>query len=170
MPKYKKYFKRANLLVLLNEHEADIVIGCESHLDETFNSSVILPSTYSTFRKDRTLRGVFIGVKNHLTAVVENFTTDSDAKFIWVKLLTQESHPVFICSFYRPPNCEVEPLLSLSESLKAIAEEEANYPIVILGGDNNLPHTSWDNGCGQFNSGPTYGLITLCWIWSMIFT
>ena len=97
-------------------------------------------------------------MKNHLTAVVENFTTDSDAKFIWVN----------ICSFYRPPNCEVEPLLSLSESLKATAEKEANYPIVILGGDNNLPHTSWDNGCGQ--SGPTYGLITLCWIWSMIFT
>jgi len=74
----------------------------------------------------------------------QKFPIDSDAKFIWVKLQTQESHPVFVCSFYRPPNCEVEPLLSLSESLK-----EANHLAVILGGDFNLPHISWDNGYGQ---------------------
>ena len=71
-----------------------------------------------------------------------------------MKLLTQESHPVF-----RPPNREVEPLLSLSKSLKAIAEKEANHPVVILGGDFNLPHISWENGCGQVNSSPNYGLL-----------
>ena len=133
---------------------------CESHLDETFNSSEILPSTYNIFRRDRTLGGggVFIGVKNHLTAMVENLSINSDAEFIWVKLLTQESQPVFICSFYRPPNCEMEPLLSLNGSLKVIAEKEANYPVIILGGDFNLPHISWDNGCGQVNPSPAYGL------------
>lgn len=148
-------------MVLVNEHKADIVIGCESHLDETFNSSEILPPTFNIFRRDRTLGGggVFIGVKNHLTAVVENFPTDSDAEFIWVKLLTQDSHPVFICSFYRPPNCEVEPLLSLSKSLKVITEKEASNPVIILGGDFNLPHISWENGCGQVNSSPAYGLL-----------
>ena len=41
----------------------------------------------------------------------------------------------------------MEPLLSLNESLKVIAEKEANYPVIILGGDFNLPHISWDNGC-----------------------
>ena len=78
--------KRANLLVLLNEHKADIVIGCESHLDETFNSSEILPSAYNIFRRDRTLGGggVFIGVKNHLTATVESLSINSDAEFIWM--------------------------------------------------------------------------------------
>ena len=147
-------------MVLLNEHKTDIVIGCESHLDETFNSSEILPSAYNIFRRDKTLGGggVFIGVKNHLTAMVENLPINSDAEFIWVKLLTQESQPVFICSFYRPPICEMEPLLSLNAALKVIAEKEANYPVIILGGDFNLPHISWDNGCGQVNPSPAYGL------------
>ena len=67
--------------------------------------------------------------------MVENLPINSDAEFIWVKLLTQESQPVFICSFYRPPICEMEPLLSLNESLMVIAEKEANYPVIILGGD-----------------------------------
>jgi len=147
-------------LVLLNEHKADIVMGSESHLDETINSSEILPPTYNIFRKDRTLGGggVFIGIKNHLTAVVENLSSDCDAEFIWVKLLTQESHPVYICSFYRPPNCDMDPLLSLNESLKAIADKESNSPVIILGGDFNLPHILWDNGCGQVESNPAYGL------------
>jgi len=78
----------------------------------------------------KAIKGIFKLVLS--TAVVENFPIDSDAEFIWVKLLTQESHPVFICSFYRPSNCEVDPLLPLSESLKAIAEKEANHPTVIL--------------------------------------
>ena len=52
----------------------------------------------------------------------------------------------------------MEPLLSLSESLKVIAEKEAYHPIIILGGDFNLPHISWDNGCGQVNPSPAYGL------------
>ena len=90
--------------------------------------------------------------------MVENLPINSDAEFIWVKLLTQESQPVFICSFYRPPICEMEPLLSLNESLKVIAEKEASYPVIILGGDFNLPHISWDNGCGQVNPSPAYGL------------
>ena len=38
----------------------------------------------------------------------------------------------------------MEPLLSLNESLKVIAEKEANYPVIILEGDFNLPHISWD--------------------------
>ena len=80
--------KRANLLVLLNDHQADIVIGCESHLDSSIISSELLPSTYNIFRKDRSLGGggVFIGTKNHLTVVEENLQHGTDAEFICVKL------------------------------------------------------------------------------------
>jgi len=61
-------------------------------------------------------------VKNHLTAVVENFQTDSDAKFIRVK---QRSHTLSSYVFIdHQTACEVWLLLSLSESLNEIAEKE----------------------------------------------
>ena len=52
----------------------------------------------------------------------------------------------------------MEPLLSLNESIKIIAEKEANSPVLILGRDFNLLHLSWDNGCRQVNPNPAYGL------------
>jgi len=87
-----------------------------------------------------------LAIKNHLTAVAENLSHNTDAEFICVKLLTLESHPVYICSFYKPPNCDVDPLLSLNESLKALANKESNSPVILLEGDFNLPHILWDNG------------------------
>jgi len=60
-------------LGFLNEHKADIVMGCESHLDDSIKSPELLPANYS-IRKDRNLGGggVFISIRNNLAAVVEN--------------------------------------------------------------------------------------------------
>ena len=93
--------KRTNLAVLINEYNADIIIGSESHLDQSFLSSEILPSNYTIFRKDRTLGGggVFIGIKNYLTAIPYH-TTSSNAEILWIKLITSKNHPTYVCSFY----------------------------------------------------------------------
>ena len=58
------------------------------NLDQSFLSSEILPSNYTIFRKDRTLGGggVFIGIKNYLTAIPYH-TTSSNAEILWIKLL-----------------------------------------------------------------------------------
>ena len=50
------------------------------------------------------------------------------------------------------------PLISVNESLNVLASRESNSPVILLGGDFNLPHISWVNGCGQINSNPAYGL------------
>ena len=50
----------------MEEHKADIVFGCESHLDNSFSSSEIFPSQYMVIRKDRCIggEGVFFESSN----------------------------------------------------------------------------------------------------------
>ena len=38
--------KRAQLAALLSYYDIDIVLGCESHIDQSFLSSEILPNSY----------------------------------------------------------------------------------------------------------------------------
>ena len=156
---YANIIDRTNLAVLINEHNADIVIGCESHLDQSFLSSEILPSSYIIFRKDRTLGGggVFIGIKNHFTAV-EYHPTVSDGEIVWIKLIAGRNHSVFICSFYRPPSNDINPLNYLRESLESLYNRESSSSVIILGGDFNLPDILWNEGCGHVSSNPAYGL------------
>jgi len=55
----------------MEEHKADIVFGCESHLDSSFSSSEIFPSQYVVIRKDLCIGGGFLALKNYLTVVEE---------------------------------------------------------------------------------------------------
>ena len=61
--------KRNNLTVLLSEHDIDNILGCESHIDESYFSSELLPPSYTIIRKDRYLSGGggFIGARRSLT-------------------------------------------------------------------------------------------------------
>jgi len=65
---------------------------------------------------------------------------------------------VYLCSFYRPPNNEPHPIAQLSDSLVKVYQSEPNFPAIVLGGDFNLPGITWDDGLGQVNPNPAYGL------------
>ena len=45
--------KVADLAVCIGEYNPDIIIGAETHLDSSVNSSELFPSNYSVIRKDR---------------------------------------------------------------------------------------------------------------------
>ena len=47
----------ALLQSIMEEHQADIVIGCESHLDNSFSNQEIFPPQYVVMRKDRCIGG-----------------------------------------------------------------------------------------------------------------
>ena len=61
-----------------------------------------------------------------------------------------------MCSFYRPPDSKIDPLLSLQESLQEVQNIDSSCPI-ILAGDFNLPDISWENGIGHTKAAPMYG-------------
>ena len=65
--------KTVLLQSIIEEHQADIVIGCESYLDNSFSSQEIFPSQYVVVRKDCCVGcgGVFLALRNNLTCVEE---------------------------------------------------------------------------------------------------
>ena len=63
------YNKSAELEAFLLTNDIDILLGSESHLDNSILRSEIFPDSYNVFRKDRDRHGggVFIMTKNNLS-------------------------------------------------------------------------------------------------------
>ena len=78
--------KRTKLQAVIYEHNADIIIGSESHLDHTYLSSEIFPHDFTAIRKDRIVGGggVFIAFKNHLTLTRATISLRL-SRMIWAK-------------------------------------------------------------------------------------
>ena len=79
----------------------------------------------------------------------------SDAEMIWAKLSTPKQKPLYFCSFYRIPNIDSCPIISLNETLLKLHQMVPN-PKVLLCGDFNLTGISWLEG-GVIDSCPAYG-------------
>jgi len=147
------------LAALLDSHDIDIVLGTESHIDPTFLSSEILPKTYKLFRKDRCLGdgGVFIGFKHHLH-VLEETSLFMQNEMLWAKLVVGPSHDCYyFCSFYRPPDANIDPIIDLQHSLIKLQQNQTDNSIIVLTGDFNLPSIKWNDGCGMIDPAPQYG-------------
>ena len=97
--------KRTSLAAVLSTYDIDVVLGCKSHLDQSYFSSELLPVGYTIFRKDRIKggRGVFIGIKKSL-AILEEPKLNTDCEIIWIKLHLTGRKTFYICSYYRPPD------------------------------------------------------------------
>ena len=124
--------KRNQLGVLLFNYDIDLVFECESHIDQSFSSSEILPKNYKIIRKDCFLGGggVFIGFRDNLNiSEVSELTTK--AEIIRAKLSTPEQKPFYLCSFYRTPNNIPSPILSLRESLQKLHLMVSNPRILL---------------------------------------
>jgi len=77
---------------------------------------------------------------------------------LWAKLQILNNRPLYICSFYRPPNNNAIPISILKDSLSDIFNNETSQlPQILLAGDFNSPSISWTDGIGQVNPNPTYG-------------
>ena len=61
--------KRLQLAALIKEHDIDIVMGRESHLDASYFTSEVFPTNYVVYHKDRSIGGggVFVAIKDDLT-------------------------------------------------------------------------------------------------------
>ena len=110
--------RRARLRALVYEHSPDIIIGYEWQIDNSYSSAEVFPPGYCVFRKDHCegAGGVFICIKENLSASAIP-SLDTDAEIIWAKIDISKRNPIFICSFYRPPNNLLQPLVKLHESL-----------------------------------------------------
>jgi len=102
--------------------------------------------------------GVFICVKKNLV-IAEQPLLDVQAEILWIKLSLTNQTPIFICSFYRPPNSDLYPIEQLSVSLSKLINNLTVLPNIVLMGDFNFPSITWYNGYGNIEATPTYGSV-----------
>jgi len=97
---------------MIEQNNIDIVMGCESHLDDSYFTSEVFPSNFTIYREDRCVggSGVFVAVSNDLTSL-EDPIINVSAELVWAKLCIKSMVPVYICAFYRPSNSDVEPIV-----------------------------------------------------------
>jgi len=134
------------------------IIGCESHIDDSFTSTEVFPQNFTIFHKDQKIGGggVFICLHNSLN-VSEEPSLDSDAELIWARISSHKGQPSYIRSLYRPPDNNPSCLTQLKESLNSLYSVSTTFPNLILAGDFNLPGITWLDECGVPTPNPAYG-------------
>ena len=148
------------MAALIKEHDIDIVMGCESYLHTSYFTLEVFPTNYVVYRKDRSIsdRGVFVAIKDDLTSSHELILSAS-AELVWTKLFIVGMKPLYICSYYRPPYSDLEPLVELKNSLSSLLNGKSVPPHLVVTGDFNLLDTTWTETGGRLISNPTYGSV-----------
>ena len=115
---------------LIFEQDPDIILCQETKLDSSVVSAALFPPAHTVFRKDRTLFGgrVCVAVKSQLQAI-QCHDLKNALEALWIQFLTSDHQPLYLCSFYRPPDKGVEYTALLRLPLEAIS---TNTVIILL--------------------------------------
>lgn len=74
--------KQRDLHSVIQQEDPDIICGCETHLDGSYNMSGVFPGNYDIYRKERNSHGggVFIGLRQDLLGMEEeSLQTDCES-------------------------------------------------------------------------------------------
>ena len=151
--------KRAEFHAFVNHEKPDIIIGTESHLDESYTNSDIFPEGYRTnvVRKDRNSHGggVFIAAKDlfNVTPVELN---NKDCPLILAKIQAPGEKPLLVGLFYRATDNKRDELNSLIDNLDGLIKDNT-LPELIIAGDFNLPSIIWGTDNTHVATRPQYG-------------
>ena len=94
---FPEYFGKKGLEFALVESNIDVVIGCETHLDQCIHDGEFLLLNYTCFWRDRKdgWGGVVIIIKKELIA--EQITSSMLSEILAIKITTHRQ-PIVICS------------------------------------------------------------------------
>lgn len=135
---------------LVYSDDIDIVCVNETWLDKNISNFELLNEDYTIYRKDRIsgrAGGVLIAVKNDsFKSVKQYFPVQSDEldqlEIVSAELYTIHDQKILFCSCYRPPNSGSSWVEIFNIYLKQVCDQ---FDKVIISGDFNMPHLSWDN-------------------------
>ena len=112
----------------------------------------LFPKNYAIFCKDHNVDegGVFVATSDRIISY-EIPDLDTDCEIVWAGLHFSGSKPLYLASFYKPPNTTSWPLETLASSYnKLITLHKRLSPDMIIRGDFNLPGIdlgTWQTGC-----------------------
>ena len=115
----------------------DIICITETWLHDEISNSEIIPTNYTTYRKDRKSRGggVLIAINNDIPSQL--ITTHPLIEMISIEL--DLSPHLFITCLYIPPNCSDSYQQEVLNYLSTLNKDDNT----ILLGDFNIPDTNW---------------------------
>ena len=110
--------KRVELLQFLEDNSIDILIACETKIDENICDAELGLENFDIYRKDRNIHGggVLVAVKKHLKSRKLEIT-ETECELICIELIVENTRPVAICAFYRPPSSTLEVMENLKDAL-----------------------------------------------------
>lgn len=128
-------------------------------MNKDIRTSEIFPTNYDAFRNDRDLNGggVFIATRSDIITSPQT-SLSTECELVWAKVQFNNRKPLYIGSFYRPPNSSIKELEQLNLSLDKLQNQLRSLPSILFGGggDFNLPSIDWGNNCVK--STPQYGM------------
>ena len=135
--------KRVELLHFLVDNSIDIMIACETKIDENICDAELGLENFDIYRKDRNIHGggVLVAVKKQLKSRKLEIT-GTECELVCVKLMVENTRPVVICAFYRPPSSTLEVMENLKDALMQVLAYR--NVTLLLSGDFNLPDIDWE--------------------------
>ena len=126
------------------------MIACETKIDENICDAELGLENFDIYRKDRNIHGggVLVAVKKHLKSRKLEIT-ETECELVCIELIVENTRPVAICTFYRPPSSTLEVMENLKDALMQMVA--SRNTTLLLSGDFNLPDINWETNALKEN-------------------
>jgi len=74
----------------------------------------------------------------------------------WSKVTLPNKNPIYLCSYYHPPDTSIDSILQLKDSLNKLTNNSTKFLHIVMICDFNLPSITWSDISAQVVSQPTY--------------
>uniref|UniRef100_A0A8C7Z1Z2 ribonuclease H n=1 Tax=Oryzias sinensis TaxID=183150 RepID=A0A8C7Z1Z2_9TELE len=97
----------------------------ETHLDSTFENSMLNVDGYRLYRRDRNQNGggVAFYVKENIVATLKSELMSRDIEVIWLQINLPFSKPTLVGCCYRPPSSNAEYLQKICENMEMVSNK-----------------------------------------------
>ena len=131
--------KKADMQILIDQYNPDIIQGTETWLSTNVKTSEILPdsSSYDVYRRDRR-KGIHVGIliackKDLILTKKEEFASDNDSELMWHQLELKGRHPLLLGTFYKHGHDDRDNVTGLEVSFEKISNKSKGYNIMLAG-------------------------------------
>lgn len=116
--------KVEEITTLCQSENIHILALTETHLDDSFDNSVVAVDGYNLYRRDRDKHGggVALYIKDSIVVVQRNYIMCVDVEILWIQINIPHSKHFLVGCCYRPPSAHVSYLDKICEIVDRVSE------------------------------------------------